>query len=80
MESAGKVLEELGEDVVGLKEIDYGKFSQEIDSFHQNNSLFGEKLDAITDSINELKNITNVSDIHDYSSEFEELRISVANM
>ena len=80
MESAGKVLEELGEDIVGLKEIDYGKFSKEIDSFHQNNSLFGEKLDAITDSINELKNITNVSDIHDYSSEFEELRISVANM
>ena len=80
MESAGKVIEELGEDIVGLKEIDYGKFSQEIDSFHQNNSLFGEKLDAITDSINELKNITNVSDIHDYSSEFEELRISVANM
>ena len=80
MESAGKVIEELGEDIVGLKEIDYGKFSKEIDSFHQNNSLFGEKLDAITDSINELKNITNVSDIHDYSSEFEELRISVANM
>lgn len=80
MESAGNVLEELGEDVVGLKEIDYEKFSNEIESFQKNSSLFVEKLSDISSGINDLKKLANASELEDYTSDFEDVKKSLSSI